>query len=558
MEIGSVSNPGSTLWNPVWGAEISGCSIKDQNSKTEGNSEANKIVFELPALNDYLRQTGDLHIYPHVPFDKKSKKNLRTLANNVKPVFLSETGVGNLFDVINGLRKYELIDLTEMFDDKELLQKQTECFLADWKRFDMEDVYPFPEDIFTSGYSQQMRHMRHLLDLLRSNPQISGYGCLCISDEAMTGNGCCTFWRQPKTESMETFIEGWAPLKWCMFVEPIHGYAGRDFEFEVVLANEDVLKPGKYPVHVKVFGSSGTVWERKLDICIPEVAASEDGPLTKNVFQESIKMDVPPGIYEFAIHFEKGAVATGGRLKFYVSDDDYTDNECVVKLLGIKESVAEWLTARGVTCCQFGKNSEGTNEVILVGDLSNIDMGIEQWQKILEKITKGSTAIFLSPRVFKRGDESTGWLPLLNKGRYYHFNDWVFHKECVAKPHLIFEGLQDKGIMDWDYYGPLIPKYIFDGQDTPDEVVAAAFAMGYNAGNTEYEIGYASGVLFAGYRFGKGRFFINSFPILENLSIHPAADRMLMNILQYVKDDDGKVLSDLPEDFKSILAKIYS
>ena len=88
--------------------------------------------------------------------------------------------------------------------------------------------------------------------------------------------------------------------------------------------------------------------------------------------------------------------------------------------------------------------------------------------------------------------------------------------------------------------------------------MAAAFATGYNDGTLgEYEIGYAAGLLFAGFRFGHGRFFINTFPILENLDIHPTADRMLINIIKYFETDVNNSLAPIPNDFEKQLDMLY-
>jgi hypothetical protein len=140
---------------------------------------------------------------------------------------------------------------------------------------------------------------------------------------------------------------------------------------------------------------------------------------------------------------------------------------------------------------------------------------------------------------------------LAQKGRCYNFGDWLYHKECVAKAHPIFEGLPSKGILDWYYYGPVIPHYVFDGQEKPDEVVAAAFATGYTAPG-----GYASGILLGSYRFGEGRFVVNTLPIMENVDSHPAADRLLLNLISYAAGFVGKPLSELPAGFDTQLKAI--
>lgn len=119
---------------------------------------------------------------------------------------------------------------------------------------------------------------------------------------------------------------------------------------------------------------------------------------------------------------------------------------------------------------------------------------------------------------------TVGCLPFADRLRFISFHDWLYHKECVAKPHPLFAGLPTLGIIDWDYYGPVIPPAFFTDQATPDDVAAAAFAVGYS-----YPGGYASGLLLATYRLGQGHLRLNTLRILENLGIHPAAGRLLLN-----------------------------
>ena len=141
----------------------------------------------------------------------------------------------------------------------------------------------------------------------------------------------------------------------------------------------------------------------------------------------------------------------------------------------------------------------------------------------------GATVLFLSAQVFQNGQAGMKWLPLKQKGNCRSFNDWLYHKECVAKRHPVFDRLQGPGVMDWDYYGPVIPHEVFEGMETPAETIAAAFA----AGNHQYPRGYGSSLLIAMYQTGKGRFILNTPYVLEHLAAHPAADRLLLNLVRY-------------------------
>jgi hypothetical protein len=188
--------------------------------------------------------------------------------------------------------------------------------------------------------------------------------------------------------------------------------------------------------------------------------------------------------------------------------------------------------------------------VILVGDVSATAKQSD-WRALAEFMATGSTVIFLSHQAFRRDDHEAAWLPLANKGRIQNFNDWLYHKECVAKPHAIFEGLQGKGMLDWYYYGPMWPHHVFEGQDTPDQVVAGSFATGYSIAG-----GYACGVLLGSYKFGSGQFIINSFPIMEWVDKHPVADRLLLNLVKHGADSANGMATSLPADFQTRLKEI--
>ena len=109
----------------------------------------------------------------------------------------------------------------------------------------------------------------------------------------------------------------------------------------------------------------------------------------------------------------------------------------------------------------------------------------------------------------------------------------VYHEECVAKRHPLFAGLPPAGIMDWDQYGPLITNRCFEGQDTPEDVAAAAFAICHSSRPD----GYAAGVMLAAYSLGAGKILLNTFNLLDQVDKHPAADRLLLNLMAYAAEE---------------------
>jgi len=97
------------------------------------------------------------------------------------------------------------------------------------------------------------------------------------------------------------------------------------------------------------------------------------------------------------------------------------------------------------------------------------------------------------------------------------------------KPSAAFDGLQT-GLLNWSYYGHVAGHGIYDFKAAPDEVAAAAFAVGYCCRG-----GYDSGVVLAALNRGNGRIILNSMQVLEWLGRHPAADRLLVNLIGWAR-----------------------
>jgi len=535
--IGSVSNPGSAVWEHEWGVEAPGApDVPDTWDTVHGG---------------YFAGAGDAHVYPKVPQPRRTNEFLRALGAGTKPVFLSEYGIGSLLNVIRGRAMYEQLGIRPDLSDASLFRSMAEKLEADWQRLGMDGVYPFAEDMLRDSERLHVRQRLLGFDLVRCNPALCGFNVTGMLDHGITGEGLWTFWREWKPGIAEALTDGWAPLRWCLFADPMHGYVGRPMTLEAVLANEDVLPPGEYPVRLRVSGPAGTAWEQRTVARLPAPPPGGDPPLAVPVLRESVTLEGPAGEYTFAVEMERGGAPAGGRLKFRLSDAaDLPRMKGAVTLWGIDDRVEAWLVARGLRCRRFGTARTRAREVILVGD-PGAEGTPARWRGLARRMARGGVAIFLSPAAFQRGEDPVHWLPLDNKGRCRHFNDWLYHKECVAKAHPAFDGLQCRGILDWDYYDQVIPHAIFEGQDTPDDVAAVAFAAGYSCPG-----GYASGLLLAGYRFGAGRFVINTLRILDHLDAHPAADRLLLNLIRCAQQETAAPRAELPDDFEARLAAI--
>ena len=105
---------------------------------------------------------------------------------------------------------------------------------------------------------------------------------------------------------------------------------------------------------------------------------------------------------------------------------------------------------------------------------------------------------------------------------------WLYLKDEWAKDHPIFEGLPAGGLMDTRFYRELIPDRLWFDKTPPEEAVAGAIKASQD---------YSAGLMIAVYRLGEGRVILNTLRIRENLGSHPAAERLLLNMLRYAARD---------------------
>ena len=65
-----------------------------------------------------------------------------------------------------------------------------------------------------------------------------------MNDHVSCAEGLTTTFRGLKPGTVDALFEGLAPLRLCLFAEPVNVYRGTRVRCEAVLANEDALAPG--------------------------------------------------------------------------------------------------------------------------------------------------------------------------------------------------------------------------------------------------------------------------------------------------------------------------
>ncbi len=507
--IGSISNPGSLVWEDI---------------------------------------LSDLHPYQRVPHTAQIIQTLRTLSGNGKPVWLSEYGIGSAIDLLRTCRWYEQIGKPEV-EDARLYQSWRDQYLADWQRYRLAEVFDRPEDFFAQSLARMAGQRLLGLNAIRANPNVIGHSLTGTLDQGMTAEGVWTTFRELKPGATDAMFDAWAPLRWCLFAEPVNIYRNTPVKLEAVLANEDVLAPGEYPVRLQVVGPNlARVFDKRVTVTIHDPKGRPEPPMVQPVFSEEVVIDGPPGTYRFLATFEQGAAACGEEIRFFVdvAPEEMPKVDPEVVLMSADAGLAEWLTQRGIKHRPYAPAQLTHREVILASGKPTADPAVV-FKDLAARMARGSTVVFLTTDTYAKGDQSAGWLPLKTKGQVSGIARWLYHSDEWVKRHPIFDGMQAGGLMDYSYYRELIPDVVFAGMEAPDDPVAG----GINA-----SWGYQSGLTVAVHHFGAGEFILNSLLIRDNLGKVPQAERLLRNMLRFAGRHLAEPPAALPADWEAQLKAV--
>ncbi len=512
---------------------------------TGGSVEKSVGTLSNPGSGEWEDVLNDQHPYQRVPHTAGIIATLRTLSGGHLPVFLSEYGIGSAVDLVRATRNYERLGKTQV-EDAVFYRAQLDRFMADYAAWHLEAAFPRPDDFFAQSNARMAGERLRGLNAIRANPNVIAHSVTGTVDQGMTGEGLWTTFREFKPGTFDAVADGFAPLRICLFAEPVNVYSGARVRLEAVLADEDTLAPGEYEVRLLLVGPAGArTFERVVAVTIPAPRDGKERPMVFPFFGEDVVVRGAPGKYRFLAAFEAKAAAAGGETELYV--DDAAAMPAVageITLLGSDGGLAEFLAARKIATRPLAKSDAARRETILVAGAAPSPA---EFVELARRVARGSRAVFLTPSTLAKKDNPVGWLPLARKGALAGLPSWLYHKDEWAKTHPLFEGLPAGGLMDYTFYRELIPDAAFAGIETPREAVAGAI----NAA-----CGYSSGLFVATYTLGEGAFVVNALPVRESLGSHPAAERLLRNMLRWAAPDAAKPPAALPADFEAHLKAI--
>ena len=284
-----------------------------------------------------------------------------------------------------------------------------------------------------------------------------------------------------------------------------------------------------------------------------ESAVGKERPLAFPVFNEEIAVDGPAGAYTFSIALTDRKDIPGGRLTFHVDDPATMPAiPAEVVLWGKSSALAEWLTAHQVKLRPWDAAAT-RRQIVLVGAEPPAPGGKEVFADLAGRIARGSAVVFLDPAVFAETVATSDgrkrviagrWMPLAGCRVNVQHEGYRIGARWTRQ-HPLLKDLPCGGMLDDLFYGEMITPQRFglSGGAPPEVVIGSGPMYGNPYGTPGPLFHVAVGDL------GAGRFILNSFSIVTNLGRHPAAERLLRNMINYAARDAEKPLADIPADF---------
>ena len=494
MSIGSLSNPYGTEWEPAWGYD--------------GDTEAVAAAKARGERLDYYM--GDNHVYATVPMDREMVEIYRNYGKHSRPFFQSEAGIGPLFNVIDEYRHFEQYGERTDLEDAEWLGRQSRAFARDFDRLGLRKIFAFPERLLRESQKNSALDRRMFFDLIRANPNISGYSLTGLLDHGMCGEGLWTYWRHWKPEVFDAVSDGWEPLRFCLFVSH-NVYGDEPIEVEAVLANDGVLQSGTYRANFAILGEEGTVFSHTVSFSL------DKDDLATPVWKETLRLSLKAGTYTLAAELENAA-ARGTEMTFAVHDRTRNAiHGARASHLGIGGKAEDYLAQNGALLSPWqGEEAK----LLLLGKVT-----AEEARSAISLAEEGATVVFLDREAQMDEDVSAEICRVAEDLKVESFLDWLYHKELVLADPALFDGV-GRGLASLRDFVSVFPRYTYTTKTTPDFPLCPAFVTGYYNAPEAYALSYGA----LGYRHGKGRVYLSTLGLLSSIG-SPTADRILSNLL---------------------------
>jgi beta-galactosidase len=464
---------------------------------------------------------------------------LKTPGRNVVPgllSFVSELGYGSLPNLVENNKQFasEGHPLAPATEYHKRLEKELKQALV---KTGFDKVYPDFEKFCLDQQEIHGEANKRMLEATRMNGNVIGY-CVhaLVAGDWVIGAGLLDLWRNPKTAVYQKTKEANAKMLLSARVMPRNIYSG--INTEIVINGVNELKSINGTILVEIVSKKGE-----------KVFVSEKNTEFANgiseMFSSQLETENLRGSYILNVYLknQKGELIASNDCSFDVfSQKDLIAPSKKVSIIDPEKSLLTFLKKNGISYSEFHENQD-ISLPILVGKIPKEKESFEDIvKKALILVEKGAFIAFVeSPAselpFFKRelNEVTEQELPFGAKS-LPTLGLWA-GRPHIVKDHPIFEGLPVNTIMKGVYENihPTTSLMMQKGEYISG-VVSYDHFKNIDKMLRHYkgpgDVWYAADMLLS--VKGNGKMLISTFEILPNLNWDPAADLLLLNMIDFM------------------------
>lgn len=470
--------------------------------------------------------------------EEKKEKGWRgpTPGRNVVPKlmsYVSELGYGSLPEMTENIQRFEQDGnpLTPAYRYHKRLHEGQKKILQE---SGFAELYPDMKQYYLDQQQIHGSANKRMIEAVRANPAVDGYciHALAAGDWIM-GAGLIDLWRQPKSYAYEgTKAANQAQIV-SIRVHPRNIYAEKGGQFEIIGIND--LESETVQLQIELTNSKGKVvfrssnkieWQAGVSILLQDNldTKSWNGNYTVKVRVNSLEGKLlTTNSYAFDVFKAK-------TLRF---------PQVEVAIFGEQEKLQSFLEGRKLRVTKFAPNTPLTTPVLVPGTLGDNPEEQGDFSKLFEFIRGGGTAVYLegADGLVEKGSSI---FPFTAKA-HPAVGLWT----CI--PHLVhdhplFGGLPSDGPMRDIYENVWARKTLRGLQGEEGQAIETVVgSMGFDWFSRQHKMHYAGpgeewwGSDVAILPIGKGKVIVSQLRLLPNLGTDPVADKIMANLLQYLK-----------------------
>ncbi|MEM9723213.1 MAG: hypothetical protein AAGA10_28350, partial [Bacteroidota bacterium] len=395
-------------------------------------------------------------------------------------------------------------------------------------------LYPDMQQYYLDQQQIHGASNKRMIEAVRANPEVDGYciHALAAGDWRM-GAGLIDLWRSPKTYAYEGTKAANQPRIVSIRTHPRNIYAQEGGNLEILGINDLEAIPAELQIEIQ--NSKGEVVYQNTQKVNWISGVSE-------LYKDVLETNTWNGTYTTHIKMlgQRGQIITQNTYPMDVFTEESLEFPSMeIALLGPKKRLKTYLEDQSISVSTFTKSTSNSTPVLVTGTLGDGPKDKSDFPQLFEFVRKGGTAVYIEGA--NQIIEQENSIFPFTADPHPAVGLWTCIPHLVHK-HPVFNGLPSQGPMREIYENVWARKTLRGlAIESSQAVETVVGSMGFEWFSRDHKFHYSGpgsawwGSDLAIFSMGEGTIIVSQLELLPHLGSDPVADKILANLLRFVK-----------------------